>query len=290
MSTTLAEQRRQKATTKSPAQAPALKLRNDLERLLESARGLELTPKGRSRLSAEVQKSAAALNGLLAELDPIDRPSAVFDPGNPRTVGYFVALALSAQPRRPLAALKDFYGTGVYALYYRGAFGAYQPISGSDTPIYVGMAVYEPTDRKDVSAMGTSLAIRLGEHRKNIQRAAETLNVDDFDYRALVVQSGWEGPAETHLIRMFHPIWNKETKILQGFGKHGDSIKTRANKRSPWDTLHAGRNWAGGEGQTDKKTPSQIEGELRMHFEKTTVYKSFEDVFASFVSGLRQSD
>ena len=138
--------------------------------------------------------------------------------------------------------------------------------------------------------MGTSLAIRLGEHKKNIQRAIETLNIDDFDYRALVVQSGWEGPAEAHLIRMFRPIWNKEMKILQGFGKHGDSIATRANKRSPWDTLHAGRNWAGGEGQTDKKTPAQIERDLRSHFENTIVYKSFEDVFASFVSGLKQSE
>jgi hypothetical protein len=276
-------------TSRSTAQTLTLKLRNDLERLLEDARNLELTPKSRSLLSVEIQKSAAALNGLLAELDPIDRPSAVFDPGNPRTVGYFVALALSAQPRRPLAALKEFYGTGVYALYYKGNFSAYQPISGSDTPIYVGMAVYEHKDRQDPSAMGTSLAGRLGEHKKNIQRASETLNIDDFDYRALVVQSGWEGPAETHLIRMFRPIWNKEVKILQGFGKHGDSITTRANKRSPWDTLHAGRNWAGGEGQTDKKTPAQIEHQLSAHFEKTIVYKTFEDVFAAFVFGLKQS-
>ena len=88
---------------------------------------------------------------------------------------------------------------------------------------------------------------------------------------------------------MFRPIWNKEMKILQGFGKHGDSVKTRANKRSPWDTLHAGRNWAGGEGQTDKKTTVQIEQELRSHFEKAIVYKTFADVFASFVSELKQS-
>ena len=136
-------------TSKSSAKTLVPKLRNDLEQLLGDARNLELTPKGRSFLSVEIQKSAAALNGLLVELDPIDRPSAVFDPGNPRTVGYFVALALSAQTRRPLAALKDFYGTGVYALYYKGLFGAYRPISGSDTPIYVGMAVYEPKDRHD---------------------------------------------------------------------------------------------------------------------------------------------
>jgi len=278
-----------KEKTKSPAKALTHKLRSDLEELLLDVRTLELTPKSRSLLLAEIQRSAVAFNGSLAELDPIDRPLAVFDPGNPRTVGYFVALAMSAQPRRPLADLKEFCGTGVYALYYRGPYCAYGPISGSDTPIYVGMAVYEPKDRHDLSPRGTSLAGRLAEHKKNIQRASETLNIDDFDYRALIVQNGWEGPAETHLIRMFRPIWNKEMKILQGFGKHGDSVKTRANKRSPWDTLHAGRNWAGGEGQTDKKTTVQIEQELRSHFEKAIVYKTFADVFASFVSELKQS-
>jgi len=279
-----------KTTIESPARAPSLKPRIDLEQLLGAARSPELTPEDRSLMSEEVRKSVAALNGFIAELHTIDRPLAVFDPGNPYTVGYFVALALSAQPRRPLWAIGEFYGTGVYALYYKGQFGPYQPISGTDTPIYVGMAVPEPTDRTDVSAMGTSLAVRLGEHKKKIRRAKETLNIDDFEYRALVVQSGWEGPAESHLIRMFRPIWNKEMKILQGFGKHGDSITTRANKRSPWDTLHAGRNWAGGEGQTDKKTLAQIERELRAHFEKTIVYRSFENVFASFVSGLKQSE
>jgi len=277
-----------KKTIESPARAISLLPRLDLEELRRAARNPELTPKGRSILREEVQNSIAAINGLIAELNPIDRPSAVFDPGNPRTVGHFAALALSAQPRRPLATLKDFYGAGVYALYYKGDFEAYRPISGSETPIYVGMAVYEPPDHKDVSATGTSLAVRLREHKNNIQRATETLNIDDFDYRALVVKSAWEGPAETHLIRMFRPIWNKEVNILQGFGKHVESIKTRAKKRSPWETLHAGRNWAGGERQTDKKTAAEIERELRDHFSRTTIYSSFEDVFAAFISGLKQ--
>lgn len=274
---------------KTPAQTLTLKLRDDLERLLEDARQLELTPRSRTMLSVELQKSAAALNGLLAELDPIDRPSAVFDPGNPRTVGFFVSLALSAQPRKPLGRLKSFYGAGVYALYYKGSFAEYAPISGTETPIYVGMAIYGAPDHHDPSLMGTSLSGRLEEHKKNIERASETLDIADFDYRALVVQSGWEAPAETYLIRMFRPLWNKEVRILQGFGKHGDSVTTRANKRSPWDTLHEGRNWASGEGQKDKKSLEQIRSEIRAHYEKTTIYSSFEDVFAAFVSGLKQT-
>jgi hypothetical protein len=274
---------------KSPAQELTLKLRQDLERLLADARAVELTPRGRTMLTGELQKSAAALNGLLAELDPVDRPSAVFDPGNPRTVGFFVALAMSAQPRKPLEHLREFYGAGVYALYYKGGFPAYQPISGSDTPIYVGMAVHGSKEHHDPSMMGTSLASRLAEHKKNIQRASETLRIEDFDYRALVVQSGWEGPAEIYLIRMFRPLWNKEIKILQGFGKHGDNVITRANKRSPWDTLHEGRNWAGGEGQTDKRSREEILEQIAVHFDNTTIFNTFEDVFSAFVSGLRQS-
>lgn len=276
-------------TPKSAAQELTLKLRHDLEQLLADARTVELTPRSRTMLTDELHKSAAALNGLLAELDPVDRPSAVFDPGNPRTVGFFVALAMSAQPRKPLKNLREFYGAGVYALYYKGDFPAYQPISASDTPIYVGMAVHGSKEHHDPSLMGTSLATRLAEHKKNIQRASETLRVEDFDYRALVVQSGWEGPAETYLIRMFRPLWNKEVKILQGFGKHGDSVTTRANKRSPWDTLHEGRDWASGEGQTDKRSAQEILEQIAAHFDKIKVFQTFEDVFAAFVAGLRQS-
>ena len=275
--------------TKTPAQTLTQKLRDDLERLLDDARQLELTPRSRTLLSVELQKSAAALNGLLAELDPIERPSAVFDPGNPRTVGFFVSLALSAQPRRPLSSLKSFYGAGVYALYYKGKFAVYAPISATETPIYVGMAIYGAKEHHEPSAMGTSLAGRLEEHKKNIERASESLDINDFDYRALVVQSGWEGPAETYLIRMFRPVWNKEVTILQGFGKHGDSVTTRANSRSPWDTLHEGRNWASGEGQKDKKSREEIEQQIKIHYEKTTIYKTFEDVFSAFVAGLRQT-
>jgi len=115
------------------------------------------------------------------------------------------------------------------------------------------------------------------------------LRVEDFDYRALVVQNGWEGPAETYLIRMFRPLWNKEVKILQGFGKYGDSVTTRANKRPPWDTLHEGRDWASGEGQTDKRSAQEILEQIAAHFDKIKVFQTFEDVFAAFVAGLRQS-
>ena len=67
---------------------------------------------------------------------------------------------------------------------------------------------------------------RLNEHRKNIAKAASTLRLDDFEYRALVVQTGWQSAAENYLIDLFKPIWNNEVGICYGFGKHGDAPET----------------------------------------------------------------
>lgn len=112
------------------------------------------------------------------------------------------------------------------------------------------------------------LAARLNEHRKNIERA-NSLRIEDFQCRALVVQTGWETGAEDYLIRLFRPIWNNETKLVFGLGKHGDSAGTRRNKRSPWDTLHEGRAWAGVETLADAKSPKKIADELTAHFAGT---------------------
>jgi hypothetical protein len=72
-----------------------------------------------------------------------------------------------------------------------------------------------------VREQGERLAARLNDHRKNIGKAVSTLNVDDFQARFLVVQSGWETAAEDYLIHLFRPIWNSEVDILYGLGKHG---------------------------------------------------------------------
>ncbi len=129
---------------------------------------------------------------------------------------------------------------------------------------------------------GLRLAARLNEHRKNIERT-NSLRIEDFQCRALVVQTGWETGAEDYLIRLFRPIWNNETKLVFGLGKHGDSADTRRNKRSPWHTLHAGRTWAGAEALADAKSPEKIADELTAHFTRTKIYKTFNDVLAGFV-------
>ena len=87
--------------------------------------------------------------------------------------------------------------------------------------------------------------------------------------------------------KLFRPIWNSETNILYGLGKHGDDAETRANKRSPWDTLHPGREWAARTTQ-DARTRAQIKTDLATHFARVPAYKTITEVMREFLDGLRQ--
>lgn len=278
--------------TKAPqltANALIQKLRQDLSDLADQARGAELTQQSRKKLNTEIERAAKELNDLLAELDPIKRPLDLFDPGNPRTIGFFVALAMTAQPRHPLASMQPMYGSGVYAIYYTGKFKHYAPISGTETPIYVGKAMPGNENARTPVEQGIRLAARLNEHRKTIEHASTSLKITDFECRALVVQSGWEAAAEDYMIRLFRPIWNKETKIIQGFGKHGDAPTTRQNRVSSWDVLHQGRAAAGHGVNPAQKTEAQLAEQLADHFAKHHIYKNVREVLNGFIAALRQT-
>lgn len=262
-------------------------LRASLERLTTEASDGSLSSPKRKKLEAQIKEAIDGLTTLLGQLDPIAQPTSVFDPSNPKVVGRFVALAMVAQDRHPLAEIPKFYGSGVYAIYYNGSFPAYQSIRGTETPIYVGQAAPGMSNARTPIEQGAKLCGRLNDHRKNIGKAASTLDLADFEFRSLVVQSGWETAAEDYLIHLFKPIWNSETNILYGLGKHGDSASTRANKRSPWDTLHPGRAWAAPTTE-DAKTVGQIEAELAKHFADHPAYPNLESVLGSFIEELRQ--
>jgi hypothetical protein len=113
------------------------------------------------------------------------------------------------------------------------------------------------------------------------------LNIADFEARFLVVQSGWETSAEDYLIHLFRPIWNSEVDILYGLGKHGDAAATRANKRSPWDSLHPGRAWAVATLE-DARTPDRIEADLHRHFESQSIFRDTARLLEAFFAELRQ--
>lgn len=247
-----------------------------------------LGPRKRKDLEGRLQGVVTSLSELLDELHPIAYPTSVFDPGNPKIVGRFISLALIAQERQPLRNIPKFYGSGVYAIYYKGAFRQYASISGSETPIYVGKVAPAAHHARTPREQGEKLNSRLGDHKRSIAKAATTLDLTDFEYRSLVVQSGWEQAAEEYLIHLFQPLWNSEIGILYGFGKHGDSADTRGNKRSPWDTLHPGRKWAGATKLIDAKTPAMIQQEVAEHLQVHPAFPTVDDILKSFYDELKQ--
>ena len=86
-------------------------------------------------------------------------------------------------------------------------------------------------------------------------------------FGSAMTTSAWQGTAETYLIREFTPIWNDETRICYRIGKHGDAAKTCSNTRSPWDTLHPGRKWAGAVGNTPNPlSPDEIAERIAAHY------------------------
>lgn len=178
-------------------------------------------------------------------------------------------------------------GAGVYAIYYKGDFAPYAPLSGTDHPIYVGKADPDNQAAKDAVSQGTKLSGRLKEHAKSIRKATSTLSIEDFECRFLIVQTGFQKSAEDYLINFFKPIWNSETKICFGLGKHGDSSETRGNKRSPWDTMHPGREWADASTE-NQKAPELILQQIAAHLDAHPPYADIHAIFDQFLTDMRQ--
>ena len=229
-----------------------------------------LADRRRKKLREDLYGAVHALGFLAERLDPIAQPDAEFDPSDPHVIGQLIAKAMIGRDRRPLVSIADnrFYGSGVYALYYSGAFPSYRPISGTDHPIYVGKADPRDVYAGTAAAQGQGLWVRLARDHLGSLRNAANLDPADFDCRYLVVRSAWQTTAEDYLIRLFHPIWNNQTKVCFGFGKHGDRAATRTNTVSPWDTLHPGRPWAtGGDNRPNPKSANDIATDIARHFD-----------------------
>lgn len=240
------------------------------------------------RVRRTISEAYDKLRQVIENLDPIKHPGFVFEPSNPDIAGRIVGIAMIAQPRKPLETVEKFYGSGVYALYYKGGFKAYRGITKKEHPIYVGKADPAHPSAKTAVEQGDRLANRLNDHRKNIAKAESTLRVEDFEYRALVVQTGYQTAAEDYLIPLFKPIWNNETDICYGLGKHGDDPGTRANLRSPWDTLHPGRDWAHRDPKMkDARPQERIVQDIADHLAKYPPLASVDEILRRFLEEMR---
>ncbi|PWE31106.1 restriction endonuclease [Pararhodobacter marinus] len=211
-----------------------------------------------------------------------------------------VSIALLAQPLIALEDIQPAYGSGVYAIYYRGEHPLYASISGSETPIYVGKADPANHDASTAREQGAKLTARLLEHAGTIGTAEayadqlpahlSPIHLRDFVCRRLVCATNAQLVAEKHLIRTFWPIWNSETKACWGMSKHGDAAKTRANKRSPWDVVHPGRAWALDERLVDSLTPDQIGQRIAETLERVPVRRDHAALLEEMLEGFRQED
>lgn len=123
-------------------------------------------------------------------------------------------------------------GTGIYLLYYVGPHALYNGLS-EDCPMYIGKAIGDGGSR-------TQLELRLRDHQKSL-RQADDLRPTDFRYKVLRINEEWVAGCETVLIKHWLPLWNT---VVTGFGNHAPGKGRRLQRKSLWDTLHTGRNWA----------------------------------------------
>lgn len=242
-----------------------------LEKTADESLDLSALKSGkRKKLRENIETVIKTLDAFGRKLDSAAHPAHIFDPADPQAMGRMIAETLLIQDRTSLEQTikAPFYGSGIYALYYKGKFPAYAPLVRSETPIYVGKADPENHDAKNPKEQGTRLFTRLKDHAKSIG-CVDNLRLSDFDCRYLVVVSAWQNTAETYLIHRFLPVWDKDVGPCKGIGKHGDSASTRSNTRSPWDTLHKGRPWAWTKGnKSNPKSPEQICKDIAEHFKE----------------------
>jgi hypothetical protein len=189
-----------------------------------------------------------------------------FNPLDKRHLGESVGQAMLRQLAIPMADLTSFDGAGIYAIYYRGSFPAYEAIAQKNqgqnfiAPIYVGKAVPKGARKggDHEASPGKVLFSRLTQHKRSIEEAGN-LDIADFHCRYLIVDDIWIPLGESLLIARFDPLWNK---LIDGFGNHDPGKGRHAGLRPRWDVLHPGRPWAD-RCQPRDETAEQIIGEAR---------------------------
>lgn len=205
-----------------------------------------------------------------------DRP---YNPLDRVELGKSVERALLARPLGPLPPAGRFPGAGLYAIYYTGSLPLYEPISPpsrprGDIPIYVGRAQSKGARRGIVQSLEATtpeavLYNRLRQHALSIERveayfasqSVEGLRLNDFLCRYLVADDIWVPLGEALLIAHYRPVWNV---VVDGFGNHAPGGGREGQRRSPWDELHPGREWAF-RLPAARQTADEIEELVRAH-------------------------
>jgi hypothetical protein len=193
-----------------------------------------------------------------------------YSPLEKENLGRSIAEALLRLVPKSLSQTAELMGAGVYAIYYIGDFEPYAPIKAGNVdgqwsrPIYVGKAIPKGGRKGGLgadSSLGRALRDRLTQHAETV-RQAENLRIEDFHFRALVVEDIWIPLGENVLIERFKPVWNW---AIDGFGNKDPGGNRMQQKRSPWDVLHPGRRFAINLGAT-AVTREELEEKLLRFF------------------------
>jgi Eco29kI-like restriction endonuclease len=196
--------------------------------------------------------SGKPVNHLLG--DPGGSPKRGSDKFNPLalpTLAETMVAELLKQTPVPLDSLTPFEGPGVYAIYYIGPFEPYKPVSEANRdgkwgwPIYVGKAQFE----------------RLRNHAESIKEASN-LDIKDFWCRYLVTEEVFIPLCESLLIKKFAPIWNKESRVITGFGPKVVGSTRTTQQTSMWDLLHPGRHGRATAPHKKFKSPEDVKKKL----------------------------
>jgi hypothetical protein len=211
-----------------------------------------------------------------------------FNPLEKRVLGASIAEVLLTTPVYPLSTSFPLRGPGVYAIYYTGIrFAPYAPLAQQNSsgrfvwPIYVGQAL-PSGGRRGIETADDDPALRdrINKHRRSIGAATTDFSVEDFHYRALVMDDAFIRLAETSLLALYKPIWNN---YVDGFGNNAPGGGREASKRSRWDTLHDGRIQAVVHADRDE-TRDQLMAEIFQELASTNF-----DIPAKLINAVGQS-
>lgn len=189
---------------------------------------------------------------------------APYNPLDKLHLGESVADAILRRVVQALPRIRPFVGAGIYAIYYTGDFAAYAAMAERNRPdrhvwpIYVGKAVPAGARKGGFGlglSPGTVLFNRLKEHAKSIEQV-DSLNLEDFACRYVVVDDIWIPLGESLLIERFAPLWNR---ALDGFGIHDPGGRRATQRRSAWDVVHPGRPWAEKLADNERSTEQLLE-------------------------------
>jgi hypothetical protein len=209
-----------------------------------------------------------------------------FNPLETQALGAAIAQVLSGTTLYKLTDPFPLEGAGIYAIYYNGNNHPYIALSQRNAerperwPIYVGQALPAGA-RKGIKGEATTLKKktplkdRLAKHAASIleiEKSGGDLKIEDFEYRALVLNNIFIRLGEMSLLGIYAPVWNK---FLDGFGNNPAGKERATTIRSQWDTVHPGRARAANHQNRKDFDPDLTRSEMKTYLDNFNLRDGF---------------